>query len=270
VRSISENCPELIEIGFRIDDQVGSLPIDALFETLSNLSGLHLTFEVPQLLTCKNTDPVEDTEAPFKPKMLISKQTYARIRKFVCTFGYERTFRQWVDVPTLIQYATHLEHLEIRRKMKFQTLAAARAINRFQSFQDSSYNPMHELKPKFDADMHFMQTTCEATQIRTLIIKDYFCVHFINQLVKFNPNLTNLTLYRKQFVQELYLCDTLRLQNIDVKFNSKATLFLGQNLSLKSITTNCQLDLASPIPNLVAVTYKKGYRPSREESYKLL
>jgi len=130
---------------------------------------------------------------------------------------------------------------------------------------------MLELQPKFDADLQYMQTTCEATRIRTLIIKDYFCVHFINKLVKFNPNLVHLSLSRKTFAQDLYLCDTLKLENLIVKFDqSKSILFLGQNLSLKTITANCQVDLASPLSSLLSVTYQKGYRPSRDECDRLL
>ena len=103
-----------------------------------------------------------------------------------------------------------------------------------------------------------------------MIIKDYFCVHFINQLVKYNPNLTDLVLYRKNFAQDLYLVDTIKLETLDVKFNQTATLYLGSNFSLRSITSNCRVDLASAMPNLREINFKKGYRPGKDESERLL
>ena len=105
VSGLADTCPNLEEIGFRLDETVVALPIDELFERSKYLNSLHLRFDVPRSLVILNKDPEELTETEFKEKKLISKITYSKLRKFKCEFNHEGLFKSWVDLPQILQHA---------------------------------------------------------------------------------------------------------------------------------------------------------------------
>ena len=102
VSSLAKTCPNLEEIGFRVDDTTTALPIDKLFSHIESLVGLVLKFDVPKSLVFLNRDPEELMGRPFNKKNLISKGTYAKLRTFRCDFNHEGLFKAWVDMALLI------------------------------------------------------------------------------------------------------------------------------------------------------------------------
>ena len=50
IQGLSSKCPKLEEIGFVIDEDVVSLPIDELFQKSHSLKSLNLKFDMPRIL----------------------------------------------------------------------------------------------------------------------------------------------------------------------------------------------------------------------------
>jgi len=218
-----------------------------------------------------NEDPYADEARVARPKNLISAATYAKLEKFVCHFNHEGVFKQWVDMPLLLQNATNLNHLELVRKLKFRTLNAPRATDRFKAFPNSNYNPLYYLRPTIDARGEICTGEPVVERLAHLVVKNYFCMHFIKSLVKANTKLKTLNLKRRNYSQDLFLSDTLYLKELNVTLDSaKATLCLGQNLSLTNIRANCKIDLAAKLHRLQSLEYVEGYRPSQIEANNVL
>lgn len=122
VSDLPKYCPQLQEIGFRIDDTTTALPIDSLFSKIESLTALDLKFDVPKSLLVLNRDPEDLMGRPFNNKLLITQGTYSKLRKFRCEFNHEGLFKAWVDMTLLIQFAKNLHCLEIKRKLQYKSL----------------------------------------------------------------------------------------------------------------------------------------------------
>ncbi len=107
------------EIGFRIDENVVSLPIDKVFwYGLDTLNTLNLEFELPKILF----ETGDELKIPLpKDKHLITKLTYNKLKKLVIEFRCESLFLSWVNTFELFTECVSLEHLEIKRNLKFIT-----------------------------------------------------------------------------------------------------------------------------------------------------
>lgn len=113
--------------------------------------------------------------------------------------------------------------------------------------------------------------------LQTLIIENCFSVYLIIDLVQCNRQLKRLKIKRKTFQQPMMLSDTLYLEELDVKLcpevafvqhlgatkRHAASLVLGENLSLSTIRTNCQVEFNSRLPRLETLIYTSGYQPKR-------
>ena len=92
VSDLAKTCPGLEEIGFRVDDTTTALPIDKLFSQIDSLVALDLKFDVPKSLAVLNKDPEELMGRPFNSKMLVTRVTLEKLRKFHCEYNHEGLF----------------------------------------------------------------------------------------------------------------------------------------------------------------------------------
>jgi hypothetical protein len=82
-------------------------------------------------------------------------------------------------------------------------------------------------------------------------------VYLILDLVQTNRHLRKLRIKRKSFCQQMILSDTLFLEEIDVKLSPlvkytmvrnkkvryQAQLVMGENMALRTVKTNCAIEL---------------------------
>lgn len=114
VSDLAQNCPNLEEIGFRVDDTTTALPIDKLFAEIADLTALELKFDTPKSLLVLNRDPEEVMGRQFNRKRLITRQTFEKLKQFRCQFSHEGLFQAWVDMALLVQFAKNLQNLNIK------------------------------------------------------------------------------------------------------------------------------------------------------------
>lgn len=183
VVGLASKCPKLKEIGFTIDEQVCTIPIDGLFAKSQTLEAMHMRFDIPKaLIETGDEAAIED----INKKHLIGRETYGRLKKLTIQMNAENIFLAWVDCKALFKSCINLEHLEISRCLKYRTIARKiRDIHK--QLKDSNYFPD---KVKGKIKMH---------KLKTLIIKNYFNIHFITELVANNRYLQNLKIHRKSY-----------------------------------------------------------------------
>ena len=87
------------EIGFRIDESTGSLPIAELFGKIEGLNSLLLNFEVPREMAVLGKDP---DYIGFKERHVIDVTVWAKLRKFKCVYGHEGLFKAWVNIQEMV------------------------------------------------------------------------------------------------------------------------------------------------------------------------
>ncbi|KEJ82799.1 hypothetical protein OXYTRIMIC_456 [Oxytricha trifallax] len=245
--------PNLLKICFKIDEYVSALPVDQIFEKSQNLSELQVSFDLPRCVLESGSESRLPTP---HDKRMITLPTYTRLKKLTLILNTEPLFMCWIDMYMLFIDAVNLEHLEVVRNVKFRTISSQQS-RLFKVLPDSHYYPLG------------LKGRIKLTKLRTLIVKNYLSMYMIIDLIQLNKNLTYLKLNRKSFNQQLILSDTLFLERIDVKLDQKASLILGENLSLKQIKTNCKLELNSKLPHLEKLIYLNGYKPSKIESQQL-
>ncbi|CDW74619.1 UNKNOWN [Stylonychia lemnae] len=228
IQNLSKTCPRLQQVSFIIDEQIESLPIDSLFQKSEFLTELVIKFDLPRYLLETGSE-----------SRLPTPQT-------------EPLYMSWIDQYLLFTDAINLEHLEIKRRLKFRTIASKQS-QLFKRLQDSHHYPLG------------LKGRLKISNLKTLIIEEYFSIYLIIDLVQINRQLKHLRLKRKSFDQQLILSDTLFLEMIDVKLNQKATLVLGENLSLTQVNLNCQIEMNNHLPKFTEIIFKAGYRPSLSE-----
>ena len=84
------------------------------------LTTLHLQFDLPRSVIETGSESRLPTP---HDKNLITKLTFNRLKRLVIHFNTEPLFISWVDTYALFTECHQLEHLEVVRKLKYQSLA---------------------------------------------------------------------------------------------------------------------------------------------------
>ena len=82
---------------------------------------LEFKFDLPRCLIETGSESRLPTP---NDKKLISEITIKKLKKLVINFNTEPQLLSWVDTFTLFTECINLEHLEVKRQLKFRTLAS--------------------------------------------------------------------------------------------------------------------------------------------------